>query len=449
MPYLFLLAAALSLIAAPASARADAIDRVVADQMAVSRIPGAAVAVVERGRVVKLAAYGVADVEWNAPVDLDTRFQLASATKIFTGVLLMRLVGRGRLDLDDPLTRWFPDAPPSWAGIRVRQLADHTSGLPDDLGTPAPQTVEGVVAAAMKRPLAYQPGTEARYGFTDFTVLRAVIEKAGGKKLPDLLRDEVTAPLGMTATGFALAAEEDGVRVGAVLPKRAETYGLRDGELVTSDFFFAPHGYGAGGLYSSIRDLAAFFAALDQGRVLRRESLVALETPATLSGGRRSGFGVGWVARTYRGVPVVGHSGGPALADILRVEDRRLTVIALTNQRTFFPLLAEALLDRYVPAPPEPAAIEDRTPQSTARVRAALEAAAAGRPATGVSPNVAGQLGSPFARALLNGVGPLHSFSLIGEEGSTRRYRATFRRKRTTWLAESDAQGVITRLRPE
>jgi CubicO group peptidase (beta-lactamase class C family) len=68
--------------------------------------------------------------------------------------------------------------------------------------------VDGIVAKAMDTPLAYAPGSEARYGFTDFTVLRAILEKAGGKPLPQLLREELLLPLGMTSTGFAMGTDD-------------------------------------------------------------------------------------------------------------------------------------------------------------------------------------------------------------------------------------------------
>ena len=73
-------------------------------------------------------------------------------------------VEQGRLSLDDPISTFFPGAPESWSGVHVRQLANHTSGLNEDLGQPRPKTLAGAVAASMKQPLAYEPGTEARYG---------------------------------------------------------------------------------------------------------------------------------------------------------------------------------------------------------------------------------------------------------------------------------------------
>ena len=134
---------------------------IVRRQMALNTIPGGAVAIVERGRIVKIATYGAANLEWGVPVGSDTRFQMASVTKMFTGVLLMRLVEQGRVGLDDALTRWFRDAPQSWAGIRLRQLANHSSGLAKQWGAARDATVDGIVAKAMEAPLAYPPGSEA------------------------------------------------------------------------------------------------------------------------------------------------------------------------------------------------------------------------------------------------------------------------------------------------
>ncbi|HEY6916297.1 MAG TPA: serine hydrolase domain-containing protein, partial [Allosphingosinicella sp.] len=167
----------LALAVIPSAAFADPIDDFVGAQMARSHIPGVAVAIVEDGKVASVRSYGTANLEWNAPVDGDTAFQLASATKLFTGVLLMKMAEEGKLSLADPIARFFEGAPESWSKIKVLQLANHTSGLSEDLGKPRPQTIEGLVAASMKAPLAYEPGTEARYGFIDFIVLRAILEK--------------------------------------------------------------------------------------------------------------------------------------------------------------------------------------------------------------------------------------------------------------------------------
>lgn len=445
------LAIALSLIAAPPLARGDAIDAIVADQMSASQLPGVAVAVVDNGKVTKLAGYGDANLEWPAKVDVHTRFQLASATKLFTGILLMREVEQGRLSLDDPISKFFPGAPDSWSRIRVRQLANHTSGLNENLGQPRPRSVAEAVAAAMKQPLAYEPGTEARYGFTDFTILRAIIEKVSGSTLPDLLQRQLAAPLGLTDTGFALALDDGEVRTGELIRKRASIYGWTGDRQRTSDFFFDPLGYGAGGLYSSAADLAKFFVALDEGRVIKAESLRELTTPARLPNGKRSGFGVGWTARSYNGVPVVGHSGGPALADILRIPSRNRTIIVLTNQQNFYPVLAERIADLTL-APPGTPSIPDSKPAIANNILGLFASVAAGQPTAsfiskGKSPDE--PLRSVFGLALLRAVGPLHHTRLLSvQPDGSRIYRLGFQRKQWDWTFKADADDKIEDLRP-
>lgn len=423
--------------------------------MELSQIPGVAVAVVERGQVVKIAAYGTANIEWDTPVGTDTRFQLASATKMFTGLLLMRLVEQKKLGLDDPVTRWLPNAPASWSSIRVRQLADHTSGLAEQFGATRDATLDKIVATAMADPLAYTPGAEARYGFTDFAVLRAVIEKAGGDTLPRLMTSELFEPLGLRETGFANMSDDGTVRIGDILPRRVQIYGLQGDRLTISDFFFAPQGYGAGGLYSSIGDLAKLFAAIDDGRLLRPDSMLEIEKPATLTNGKRSPFGLGWIARSYRGTEIAGHSGGPALADIWRAEDRKLTVIALTNQQVQHPLLAEAIMDTILPpVAAEPVVADDRT-EIAANIRAAVVKAAAGddSAASAFAPSgqkAAASLVSPFARAMLRGMGPLRTVELIEVRADgERRYRLGFAHKAVVWLASAEADGRLKSFRPE
>jgi len=438
--------ALLPLLALATSALADPVDDIVTEQMQVSHLPGVAVAIVDRGQVTKMAAYGTANLEWNGPVDPHTRFQLASATKLFTGLLLMRAVKQGKLSLDAPVANFFPGAPDSWKRIKVRQLANHTSGLSESLGQPRPRTVAEAVAASMKQPLAYEPGTEARYGFTDFTILRAILEKVGGASLPELLDRELVRPLGLKDTGFALAEEEDGVRTGEVLPGRASTYGWNGQRQRMSDFFFEPLGYGAGGLYSSAADLATLFAALDTAA-----SLKELTTPATLPGGRRSGFGIGWTARDYHGVPVVGHSGGPALADILRIPSQGRTIIVLTNQHNFFPMLAERIADLTIPPLPAPTVKDDR-PAIGHNLDSLFRAVAAGAPTaafTAPGSDPAAPLASGFGKAAVDAVGPLKGSAFVGPEpGGKRRYRLTFARKQWDWLVQADEQGRISDMEP-
>ncbi len=439
------------------AARADAVDDIVKQYMAVSHIPGAAVAVIEKGQVTKLAGYGVANLEFDAKVTPDTPFQIASATKIFTGVILMRMVERGEIGLDAPITDFIPDAPPTWRAITIRRLANHTSGLPEGLGLPTQATAHDTVAAAMAKPLAYEPGAESRYGLTDFVVLTAILEKVSGLTFPDLLAREISKPLGLTHTGFTMTEEWGPVRSGVPIGGRAQVYGWRDGVQRDEAFLYPIRTYAAGGLYSSARDLASLFAAIEQHRLLSAESFRILTTPTPLTDGRKGAFGVGWTSGVYRGEPVVGHTGGPALADVLHVPSRDLTIVALTNQRRFFALLSQSIADLKLPAIAPRATIPDQRPEQTAKARSVLADAAAGRLDAGAfdadrGKDTVGFL-KDFGQALLVAVGPVRSVEVLSDrvlaEGVVRRsYRIEFERRQMIWIARALPDGRLIELRP-
>lgn len=147
-----ILTALVVILALARPAHADPVDAAVEQYRMAAHIPGVAIAIAEGGRVVRLNGYGTADLETGAPVTADTAFQTASASKIFTGVLLMRLSERGVIDLDEPITDILHEAPTSWKGVTLRRLATHSSGLPEGLGLPQTATSAEIAAAAMTRP---------------------------------------------------------------------------------------------------------------------------------------------------------------------------------------------------------------------------------------------------------------------------------------------------------
>ena len=115
---------------------ADKIDDYVKAQMEQRRIPGLALAIVKEGRAAKHEAYGLANLELKAPAHKDTVFEIGSVTKQFTAALILMLVEDGKLGLDDKVTKFFDNAPPSWKGITIRHLLTHTSGIRNYTGLP-------------------------------------------------------------------------------------------------------------------------------------------------------------------------------------------------------------------------------------------------------------------------------------------------------------------------
>ncbi len=226
-PTMVLAQAAKPAVTAPApdaalSARIDAvIDRAVADQ----RLVGAVVLVARDGKLVYHRAAGLADREAKAPMREDAVFRLASVTKPFVSVAIMRLAEEGKLSLADPVTKWLPDFKPALADgstpvITLGQLLSHTAGLTYGLAEKSDHpyhqlgvsdgldisglTLDENVARIGKGPLAFAPGSAWRYSLA-IDVLGLVAEKADGHPLPEGVARTVTGPLGLKDAGFQAA----------------------------------------------------------------------------------------------------------------------------------------------------------------------------------------------------------------------------------------------------
>ncbi len=143
--------------AVAAEAIVEKIGNVVRAEIQRQKVPGAAVAVVHKGQVLVAEGYGLADVEHNVPVTSGTIFQSGSVGKQFTAVAVMLQVEDGKLSLDDSIATYFPDSPPGWRSVRVRNLLTHTSGIPDftqnDLNNQRNYTEDDIVRIA-KNPAA-------------------------------------------------------------------------------------------------------------------------------------------------------------------------------------------------------------------------------------------------------------------------------------------------------
>jgi CubicO group peptidase (beta-lactamase class C family) len=428
----------------------DEIDRIVDDTVARAHVPGAAVAIVRDGVVARRELRGVANLEHGAAVTPETAFQIASTTKIFTGTLVLQLVEDGAIRLDDPVSRWLPDAPEAWAPITIAHLAAHTSGIAE-VDAPDDASLEEVYGLARAAPLAYAPGTRAAYGKTDLAVMALVLERATGTTFGDLLRARIFEPLGFTCTRYEDATEEvtpmGATRTAEVIADRATVYRWVDGRQRIAWFRYPRHAYASGGVFSCLADLERWAIALDEGRLLSPAS----EALATEAG--PGGFGVVFSTTTLHGRAGYGHSGGPALADVVRIPDEKLTVIVLTNQQRLFPVVAPTIASASLGAPPATPAATDTDPERTARDRAVIDGVA-----TGVLDDAAF---TDEARAglvpELRVWGPViaapwpvrRDLVLAAATPGAREYVATYGRSvRVRWTVATDEHGAIESIEP-
>jgi CubicO group peptidase (beta-lactamase class C family) len=334
----------------PVFARADdAVDQYVQTELQRQKIPGLALLVSRKGDPIRLQGYGLANVELQAPVKPETMFQSGSMGKQFTATAVMMLVEEGKLSLDDPLTRFFPDAPASWNQVKVRNLLSHTAGFtdyPKDFDYRKDYTEDQLLNIVEKIPLAYPPGTSWSYSNLGYLTLGIVIHKVTGKFYGDFLQERIFHPLGMSTTRIINEAD--------IVPNRASGYRLVKGELKNQEWVSPTLNMTAdGSLYFSVVDLAKWDAALYSEKLLKRSGLDQMWTVAKLNNGQpNSGnYGLGWFIETKRGHRIIGHGGSwqGFKSHIARYVDDKLTVVVLINQADAEPgPIAEHIAEMYL-----------------------------------------------------------------------------------------------------
>jgi len=311
--------------------KADVVDSYIRAEMTKQKVPGLALLVSRGGRVVLAQGYGMANVELQVAVKPETIFQSGSVGKQFTATAVMMLVEEGKIGLDDPLTKYFADAPAAWKQVTIRGLLSHTAGFTDypksfDMRkdyTEAEQLkmVEGV-------PLAFSPGTSWSYSNLGYLTLGLVIHKVTGEFYGDFLQERIFRPLGMNTTRIISEAD--------IVPNRSAGYRLVKGELKNQEWVSPTVNTTAdGSLYFSILDLAKWDAALYTEKLLKRSSLEQMWTVANLKNGKPNAgeYGFGWFIESKKGHRVVEHEGAwqGFETEISRYVDDQLTVVVLTN----------------------------------------------------------------------------------------------------------------------
>jgi CubicO group peptidase (beta-lactamase class C family) len=312
-------------------ARADAIDRYVQAQLKESKIPGVAVAVIHNGHAVRMRGYGLADVERKVPVTPVTVFEIGSITKQFTATAIMMLVEQGKIDLEEPIAKYLPDVPATWKTITIRQLLNHTSGIPDYEeimgygGYRNPMTPVQVMAVVAEKPLDFAPGTRWNYSNTGYYLLTLIIEKVSGERYAQFLHEHIFGPAGMVHTRSSEPVD--------IIPNRAAGYEYKDGRLENRDPMQPTATGGAGMIVSTLGDLAKWDRLLNRKSLLREESYAKMWADAPLADGKLSGYGLGWFVSPVKKHRSARHSGQTAgfTADLWRLPDDHLTVIVLGN----------------------------------------------------------------------------------------------------------------------
>lgn len=327
------------------------IDSFLLEQIREFHIPALSVAIIENGKTVLMKSYGTANLEYGIPNTDSTAFQLASATKLVAATALMTLVQDGKLNLDQSVGHYLRNLPASWKDMKVMDLVAHQSGIVDLLGMKYHfNSVQQALDTAQVKPLDFEPGTKTVYAGGDYAVVMKLVEEISGMEFQEFLRKNLLDKLDMKHTAYNNMEQDYIYRTADILPYAAPVYQWdeKSGKQRLFSMMFPKWTYPAGGLFASIADLARWAISLDTHTLLKPEMAETMWSPAKLRNGEDSPFGVGWIVAEHNGEKATGHSGGPALADIVRLPGKKLTVIVLTNQVSLRPFLTMKVLDLYL-----------------------------------------------------------------------------------------------------
>lgn len=240
-----------------------ALDAHLAAELAAQKLPGLVLGVIIDGELAYAKGFGVADLETRAPATPDTIYRIGSITKTFTSLALTKLRDEGKLSLDDPAARFVPelaaikyptrDSPP----FTLRHILTHTSGLPPVASFSYTQSDHDVTRAELlsgldRLTLAAAPGTREVYSNFGMSLLGLVVERVTGVAYRDYVSREIFAPLGMNASYFSEADVPRGRLATAYVPGPSGPQKVKHWRLGAAE--------AAGGIYTSLRDLARYAA---------------------------------------------------------------------------------------------------------------------------------------------------------------------------------------------
>jgi D-alanyl-D-alanine carboxypeptidase len=297
-------------------------------------IPGAAIIVVKNEKVIFRKGYGLANLELNVPIRPEMVFRLGSITKQFTAVSIMMLAEQGKLSLQDDITKFFPDYPTGGKKITIENLLTHTSGIKDYLGKLWPERMrqdmrpEKLIDLFKNDGLEFEPGARESYSNSNYVLLGVIIEKLSGKEYGQFIEDNIFKPLGMKHSYYE--------RVQEIIPDRVSGYARVSEGFVNAAYISMPQLYAAGGLCSSVDDLALWDAAVYSDKLLKRNSWERLFTPYKLANGETSTYAFGWAISQFEGRAIASHTGGiPGFTTyVLHMPEDHIYVAILSNDRT-------------------------------------------------------------------------------------------------------------------
>ncbi len=325
----------------------DSTDLIVQKIMKDQKITGMSLAVIKNGKPIVNKGYGLANVEHNIPITAETVIRLGSVSKQFFTTAILKLMEEGKLNIDDSVHKFFPDAPETWRPIQVKHLMSHTSGLKRE--GPAynnhiiqPDLV--IIKSAFSLPLDFKTGEKYQYCNLAYYMLAEIITQRSGRHWQHYIREKLFIPAGMKNSGMT--------DFYPIIPNRASGYMHRKDTLINADAMYAVRP--SGGFLSTSTDMILWDKVLrEKNSILKKENWDLLWQPfikTSANPDSKAYYGFGWVIDERNGRKIVEHGGANVgfRSYYTRYVNDGLSIIIMTNTDEANPAaIAKALADYY------------------------------------------------------------------------------------------------------
>ncbi|WP_100075252.1 serine hydrolase domain-containing protein [Chryseobacterium camelliae] len=301
--------------------------------------PGVTLAIIEQGKTIYSSQRGISNMEYKIPITDSTVFHIASVSKQFTAFLAVSLEKEGKLSLDDDIRKYLPELKDLPYKISLRQLANHTHGLPNlyelaqlkgiELGDRI--THKEIVAMLLRiKQINFKPGEKFEYNNTGFVLLAEIIERVCGKSFQEILKDKIFFPLRMSNS---LAVSSPSL----IVKNKAYSYRLKNEKY--ENFAFNLMANGSSGVSTTIKDLSKWIIKMQYPSLEDKNIFDEMIKPSTLNSGETIQYGLGLETKTYKGLELIFHGGGDAgyRSYILNVPKHHFSVVILGNNNDFKP----------------------------------------------------------------------------------------------------------------
>jgi len=328
-----LIMCAVNLSSAFAQSLNETIESVMAEFMQLDQFSGT-VLLAKEGDILFAKAYGEADKDFHVKNTLQTKYNIGSAGKTFTGIAIMQLAEAGKLSVDDPVIDILSDFP-FGNKIKIKHLLTHTSGIYNYFAHPDFQQKKYTIRSVSDAlPLIYDqnlrfetPGEKFFYSNSGIVILGAVIEKITGQKYQDYIKENILIPVGMQESGIHFLED--------IVENRAVGYTKTIRGNYKKNIFSVPPANADGGMETTVLDLLKYDQALYDTVLLNKESRIKLFTPF------KKDYAFCWGVEHIYNNTVVGHSGGaPGVSAIFRryLTDHYTLIVLSNYSNSAFPV---------------------------------------------------------------------------------------------------------------